>query len=117
MTILKNILFLFSTFLIGCNNPIQKKVATKKPAINIESTRTKARQAFVFCKAQNFNIDFCILNVNYFSFENENSKQNKSGIYGPRDTERVREISATKRGLGLIKQAIYIFLDLFFDRR
>lgn len=61
MTILKNILFLFSIFLIGCNNPIQKKVATEKPAINIESTRTKARQAFVFCKAQNFNIDFCIL--------------------------------------------------------
>lgn len=61
MTILKNILFLFSTFLIGCNNPIQKKVATEKPAINIESARTKARQAFVFCKAQNFNIDFCIL--------------------------------------------------------
>jgi hypothetical protein len=61
MTLLHKILFLFSTFLIGCNNPLQKKVESEKPAINIESTRTKAIQAFEFCKTKNFNTDFCIL--------------------------------------------------------
>lgn len=61
MTYLHNILFLFSTFLIGCNNPLPQKKAAEKPKINIESTRTKARQAFEFCKAQNFNTEFCIL--------------------------------------------------------
>ncbi len=61
MTLLQNIFILFSTFLIGCNNPVSKKADVEKPTINIESTRTKAGQAFEFCKAQNYNIDFCIL--------------------------------------------------------
>ncbi len=47
--------------LIGCHNPIETKVEIEKPLINIESTRTKAKQALEFCKTRDFNTNFCIL--------------------------------------------------------
>jgi hypothetical protein len=61
MTLLHKILFLFSIIIIGCNDIVPKEVAHEKPVINILATRTKAREAFDFCKTQNLSIDFCIL--------------------------------------------------------
>lgn len=61
MKLLFTILLIISTSLFGCNNPSVKKMEHKNPSINIESTRIKANQALKFCKAKNFNVDFCIL--------------------------------------------------------
>lgn len=55
------ILILFSTSLTGCNNPISSGDEPKKPAIKIESTRAKAKQALEFCSAKKYNTNFCIL--------------------------------------------------------
>ncbi len=61
MKLIFSILLLISISLFGCNNSSVKKVEAKNPSINIESTRIKAKQALQFCKAKNFNKDFCIL--------------------------------------------------------
>ncbi|WP_269240234.1 murein L,D-transpeptidase catalytic domain-containing protein [Flavobacterium limnophilum] len=61
MRFLHTILLIVSTSLFGCNNPSTKKGEVSNLAINIESTKTKASQALKFCKAKNFNQDFCIL--------------------------------------------------------
>jgi hypothetical protein len=63
MTLLNTFVFLLSTFLIGCHNPVEKKeeTASKRPCINIGTTRSKAKQAFDYCKSKGFNTDFCIL--------------------------------------------------------
>ena len=61
MKILHNIIFLFSTSLIGCNSPVKKVINLDQPKINIELTRIKAKQAFEFCKTKNFNKELCIL--------------------------------------------------------
>jgi hypothetical protein len=61
MKFLPTILLIISTSLFGCNNSSAKKIEVKNPSINIESTKIKAKEALQFCKAENFNQDFCIL--------------------------------------------------------
>lgn len=61
MTLLNTIVFLFWSILLGCNSPIMPGSKITKPTINIDLTRTKAKQSLEFCKAQEFNTDFCIL--------------------------------------------------------
>jgi len=61
LMLLYSSILIFVTSIIGCSEPIAKKAENKIPAINIESTRTKAKQAIEFCKAENFNTTFCIL--------------------------------------------------------
>ena len=61
MTLKYSLTYLFLTLLIGCQNPLGKKVELEKPTINIVSTKSKAKEAFDFCKTNNFNVDFCIL--------------------------------------------------------
>lgn len=61
MKLLQAILFFLSISLPGCTSTIETRDEQKKPAINLEATRTKAKQAFEFCSAENFNTDFCIL--------------------------------------------------------
>jgi hypothetical protein len=56
-----SILLIIFTSLWGCNNTSVKKVEVKNPAINVESTKIKAKQAAKFCTAKNFSEDFCIL--------------------------------------------------------
>jgi L,D-transpeptidase catalytic domain len=55
------LLFPLSTFLFGCNKPIEPKPVIAIPTINIEQTKTKAAEALAFCKTKKMNIDFCIL--------------------------------------------------------
>jgi hypothetical protein len=38
-----------------------EKLEIEKPQINIEATRTKAKEAFDFCKKQNYSSEFCVL--------------------------------------------------------
>ena len=61
MNFLTAIILLFSTSLSGCNNPGITEAAIEKPAVNIELTRVKAKQAWEYCNALSFNTDFCIL--------------------------------------------------------
>jgi hypothetical protein len=61
MKLLHIILFLFSTSILGCNYYTETKNEPKKPALNFEITKVIAKQAFEFCKTQNFNTNFCIL--------------------------------------------------------
>jgi hypothetical protein len=61
MTLLLITSLIISTALFGCNNPSVKKVEIKKPSINIESTRMKAKEALLFCKTKKFNTEFCVL--------------------------------------------------------
>lgn len=48
-------------YLVDCNSSATEKQVAKKPAVNIQSTRVKAKQALAFCKAKKFNTNFCIL--------------------------------------------------------
>lgn len=61
MKIFYTILLIISTSVFGCNNPAIKKGEVENLTLNIESTKAKANQALKFCKAKNFNQDFCIL--------------------------------------------------------
>jgi hypothetical protein len=61
MTLLHSIILILSTSLLGCNSAVEINEESKKPSINFEKTRTKAKQAFEFCKSHNYNSDFCIL--------------------------------------------------------
>jgi hypothetical protein len=53
-------LFLLA-FLMACNSSSTITTEKEKPQLNIESTRQKSKEALEFCKAKNFNSDFCIL--------------------------------------------------------
>jgi hypothetical protein len=62
MKLIFSILLIICNSLFGCNNNTpSKKVEVKNPSINIELTRIKAKQSLRFCKAKNFNENFCIL--------------------------------------------------------
>jgi hypothetical protein len=56
-----NILIIISTGLFRFNNPTYIDVNGSKPVVKIEQTRVKAKEAFDFCKGNNFNTEFCIL--------------------------------------------------------
>jgi len=58
---LHTIILLFSISLFGCNYSIDTKNEPKRPAVNIELIKARAKQASEFCRIQNFNTDFCIL--------------------------------------------------------
>jgi len=55
------ILLIISTSIFGYNNASVKKTEIKNRSINIVATRIKAKEAFQFCKAKNFNKEFCVL--------------------------------------------------------
>ena len=55
------ILLIISTSIFGYNNESVKKTEIKNPSINIVATRIKAKEVFQFCKAKNFNKEFCVL--------------------------------------------------------
>jgi hypothetical protein len=62
--ILKYTLFLFCCFnLLACNSPLSSSpsAAAKRPSLDINDTRAKAKQALAYCKSNNFNDQFCIL--------------------------------------------------------
>lgn len=62
MRLILTISLIISTSLFVCNNSSSKKeVEIKKPTLNIESTRVKAKEALLFCKTKKFNTDFCLL--------------------------------------------------------
>lgn len=62
MKLIFSIILIISTSLLGYNNNTSvKKEEVRNSSINIESTKAKAKQALKFCKAENFNQDFCIL--------------------------------------------------------
>lgn len=46
---------------MGCNYSTETKNEPTKPAVNMEFTKTKAKQALEFCSSQGFNTNFCIL--------------------------------------------------------
>lgn len=54
MKLLYSVIFLALIAIIGCNKPAQTTV-------DIEAIRAKSGQALTFCKAENFNTEFCIL--------------------------------------------------------
>ena len=59
----------FFTIIFGCQKEdlnkqilaVQDSVIITKPEIDIPKTNQKAKEALEFCKAKNFNTDFCIL--------------------------------------------------------
>ncbi len=55
------IFFLCLISLIGCTNTVVTKEELNKSTLNVEFTKSKAKQAFEYCKTNNFNTDFCIL--------------------------------------------------------
>ncbi|HEX8516227.1 MAG TPA: murein L,D-transpeptidase catalytic domain family protein [Bacteroidia bacterium] len=67
MKVLINFLILIGTAALpGCssnasNNNAADNFTDERPTVKIERTRTKAKEAFVFCKSKGFNADFCIL--------------------------------------------------------
>ena len=55
------IFFICLISLSGCTYPVETKDELNKPTLNVELTKSKAKQAFEYCKTNNFNTDFCIL--------------------------------------------------------
>ena len=61
--------FFLSTIIFGCqkenlnqpNSVVTDSTISSKPKIDISKTNQKAKEALEFCKAKNFNTDFCIL--------------------------------------------------------
>ena len=49
--------------LLGCQSPASSSTlnTAKRPTINLDKTRIKAKEALTFCKQNRFNEDFCIL--------------------------------------------------------
>ncbi len=47
--------------LVDCNTSATEKASEKRPSINVQATKAKAKQALAFCKAKKFSTNFCIL--------------------------------------------------------
>lgn len=47
--------------LLGCNNHPAEKNEVAYPVVNVETTRTRANEALLFCRTNNLNTDFCML--------------------------------------------------------
>ena len=58
---LNAIKFLFLIYLLAHNSSSTAFIRNEKPQLNMESTRQKSKEALDFCKAKNFNTDFCVL--------------------------------------------------------
>jgi hypothetical protein len=61
MKLRKRILLMISFFFVGCGSNGEESNDSSRPSLNIEATKNKAKEALDYCKAKNFNTDFCIL--------------------------------------------------------
>lgn len=61
MTCVLPFLFMLINFASGCNRPVTAETEIAKPCISIPQTRSRAAEAFLYCREKNFNTRFCIL--------------------------------------------------------